>query len=222
VRSARPDYPARLGGLWRAVRSPQVHQHAAGLGPHRDDFRAALDSPAEIGQPGGQDLLGPPLRQAALKSPRRVGAGEGHLGDGRERGIEDAREVQVHGRREEVVHKARLPENLQRAWLQRSRPRLPRRVRLALDNAGRDTEARKLDRSEQSRRPGANDQHRCPGFCDPRHDPTPRTEATWARLLPDHQGQETGRRQRAARSMQVIGGQLPACAWPVTSKPSRS
>ena len=81
VRAARSDHPLDLGVLHLPGCVFQVYVHVViGLGEGHHGH-AALHGPAELGQPVGEQLLGPPLRQAALEIPAAACARVRRLAD---------------------------------------------------------------------------------------------------------------------------------------------
>lgn len=138
MRAAGSDDPVSLDALGCSVCSLQRDEHPVTVVVHRDNLGAAVHDDAVLGEPAGQDLLGPPLRQAALKLPRAADAGKVRLGDRLQIGVEHPRVPEVHRRQQDLRDDAGLREDLQRSRLQRRRPGLARRHRLALDNAGAD------------------------------------------------------------------------------------
>ena len=69
MRPARADDPTCLNGLRCPIRPLQLREHAIVpllQGSHRN---TAFHPATELREPIGQNLLGPPLGQAALKFP---------------------------------------------------------------------------------------------------------------------------------------------------------
>ena len=124
---------------------------------------AAVDGAAKLGQSAREDLLGPPLRQAALESPRAPGPGarpgEPGLGRGLQLGVEQPCVMHVDRGSQDLVDEAGLGEDLECSWLERGRSRLPRRRWLALDHARQHAVPGQLDGREQAGRAGADDEH---------------------------------------------------------------
>ena len=161
-----------LNGLSGAVRMPERHAHCARPVLERDHLGAALDGAAERGQAVRQDLLGPPLGQAALELPRAACAGEVRLGDRPQRCVQDPSESQRHRGQQLLPQDARLRENLQRSRLESRRPRLARRLRLALNYPGLHPVSRQLRGGEQAGRTRAHDKHGNAGdVADPHQHP---------------------------------------------------
>ena len=107
----------------------------------------------------GEDLLGPPLRQAAQELPGAADPRESQLGYARQARIEDPGEPQMDGRLEHPVRNSRLLEDFQRRRLHGSRPGLVVRITFTLDDAGTNPVARQLCGREEPGRPTANHQH---------------------------------------------------------------
>lgn len=162
MRAAGSDDPVSLDALGCSVCSLQRDEHPVTVVVHRDNLGAAVHDDAVLGEPAGQDLLGPPLRQAALELPPAARARERHLGHAPEVRVEDAREAEVLGCLEYPVGDPGLLQNLERGWLQRGCPGLVVRLRRPFDHACTHPMTGELDGREQARRPGAYHQNLCP------------------------------------------------------------
>ena len=158
VRAARADHPGCFRLALRAVRFLERGQDAVRPLGDGHDGDPALHPAAQFGEPPGEDLLGPPLRQAALELPRASDAREGLLGQAAEAVVEDPREPHVNRGPEHPVQASRLLKNFQRRGLQRRGPGLPVRLRRPFDDPGPYAVLRQFQCREQARRPGPDHQ----------------------------------------------------------------
>ena len=149
MRAACAYDPACLHSLGGPVCPLQPDEHAVIPLSERHRLDTALHGAPEFSDPVGEDLLGPPLRQAALEFPRAVGAGEGQLAYQPELRVKEPGEPQVHRFGEHPVDQTRPGENLQRSGLYRGSAGLSVRAGLTLDDAGLHPPTRKLYGREQ-------------------------------------------------------------------------
>ena len=159
VRAVSAEYVARIddrglsADLERDTQRPRIVFDRSNLG-------AVFDLDPGPSQVIAQDLLGAPLRLAALKFIAAVKTAKVRARDLTHARAEDLNVPDVHAGADERLNQAGPVEDVEHARLERGPARLVMRLKSLLDDAGLDAMAHQFAGREQSRRTASDNQDR--------------------------------------------------------------